>query len=94
METRISVYTGSCGSISEFYCSDKVEAHQKDTISGLPQGEEVFIRLWDRNGDNSGLMNVRLIEPDPLPIPETSVTSFTDSLHVSFTNFSGDVEFL
>ncbi len=93
LETRFSIYTGSCGNLNEFYCSDKFESHQQDTIKGLPVGEEIFIRLWDRNGDNSGLMNVRLIEPEPLPVPETSIEQFPDSLHVSFTNFAGDAEF-
>ncbi len=90
LETRFSIYTGSCGNLNEFYCSDKFESHQQDTIKGLPVGEEIFIRLWDRNGDNSGLMNVRLIEPEPLPVPATSIEQLPASLHVSFTNFAGD----
>jgi hypothetical protein len=93
LETRFSVYSGLCGNLNEIYCSDKFESHQQDTIKGLPVGEEVFIRLWDRNGDNSGLMNIRLIEPEPLPFPETSIEHFPDSLNVTFTNFAGDAEF-
>jgi len=93
LETRFSVYTGTCGNLTEFYCSNRFESHQKDTVGGLPQGEEVFVRLWDRNGDNSGLMGVRLIEPEPLPTPSVEFTTFSDSLHVSFTNSIGDSSF-
>jgi|GEM_PF-4115453 hypothetical protein len=93
LETRFSVYTGNCGSLSEFYCSDKYASHQRDTISGLNPGEEVFIRLWDRNGDDQGKIGVRLLEPTPLPQPQVDILSFTDSLNINFLNQSGDSEF-
>lgn len=93
IESRFSVYTGSCGSLTEFYCSADVRSHAIDTIQGLPAGEEVFVRLWDKDGDNSGLMGVRFVKPEPVPTSTHGYTIFTDSLHLSFSDANTDYEY-
>ena len=93
LETRFSVYSGACGSLTEVYCSDKFENHQSDTLSNLNAGEEVYIRFWDRNGDDSGEIGVILSDPGALPKPQISVESFSDSLSVNFDYFSESLIF-
>lgn len=59
VDTSISVYTGSCGFLSEIYCDDNSGTGQLSlvNISNLPN-TTVYIRVWDKNNNNFGDVDI------------------------------------
>ncbi|MBK6266445.1 VCBS repeat-containing protein [Marivirga sp. S37H4] len=93
METRWAAYIGQCGDLTEIFCSDSFEAHQYDTLVNLPADENVYIRLFDRNGDNSGEIGVRLFEPEALPYPNYNIEQNPTSLNLTLSSFYSPFEY-
>ncbi len=72
-DMALAIYSGTCSSLSLVSCSNNGSGNMPtETVSGLTAGDEVFIRVWDEGGNNTGTFNIVLDDPAPIYCVEGS----------------------
>ncbi|MFT6965186.1 MAG: hypothetical protein ACJAT1_000391 [Marivirga sp.] len=79
-----ALYRGTCGSLTEYYCPTTVESYQADSVGGLTNREEVYIRLFDRGGLREGDFSVKIQEVEKLTVPQVDFLPYPDSILLTF----------
>lgn len=63
----MALYSGSCGALTEIWCDDDNSANGMMPYidaTGLTVGSTVYLRFWDRGGDEFGTFNLCAYEPN------------------------------
>ena len=66
LDGGMSVYTGTCGALTQVACDDDGSANglmPMLTISNLAPGTQIWIRFWEYGNDNNGTFSLCLYNP-------------------------------
>ncbi|WP_418511141.1 T9SS type A sorting domain-containing protein [Corallibacter sp.] len=91
-DTGVSIYTGTCGSLTEEVCNDDGGSGNMSlaTAPGLTVGSTVYIRVWEYGGGTEGDFDICVTTPTPCTAPTNQPTNLTLS---NITNSSIDGSF-
>jgi len=67
----MAVYSGDCNNLNEIACDDDSSPNglmPKITLTGLTEGETLWVRFWEYGGDNNGTFGICASIPPPPPI--------------------------
>jgi len=82
----VEVYTGTASALTYIIYNDdssSVNAMPYIELTGRPQGETIWIRVWDYSGDNIGTFKIRATTPISLPIELLSFNGVSKKLYNS-----------
>jgi hypothetical protein len=85
-DTGMSVYSGTCGSLTQLGCSDDEGGSLKSllTLSGRTPGEVLYVRVWSFYSNQSGTVAVCATTPPvcaaPTALAATNITTTTAQL--------------
>ncbi|MFD2721648.1 fibronectin type III domain-containing protein [Hymenobacter monticola] len=67
-DTGMSIYSGTCGSLTQLGCSDDEGGGTKSLLAytGRTPGEVLYVRVWSWNNNRSGNIAVCATSPPPL----------------------------
>ncbi|MBF9142163.1 fibronectin type III domain-containing protein [Hymenobacter properus] len=82
-DTGMSIYSGTCGSLTQLGCSDDEGGGTKSMLAytGRTPGEVLYVRVWSWNNNRSGYIALCATSPPPLanddcagavPVPVTT----------------------
>ncbi len=79
-DTVISLYSGTCGSLTEIGCNDDTNGlYSQVALTGRTPGEVLYIRAWSYSATASGLIAVCVTTPSNCPAPlGPTVTNITN----------------
>ncbi|WP_033961031.1 T9SS sorting signal type C domain-containing protein [Psychroserpens jangbogonensis] len=67
-DSGMSVYSGTCGSLTQLDCNNDFfgfASMSSITLTGRPPGEIIYVRLWEYGNDNNGTFEICVTTPLP-----------------------------
>ncbi len=78
-DTGMSIYSGSCGSLTEIQCDDDSSDDgyfSKIELTGQTPGDVLYVRVWEYDNDRFGEFNICAWDPNASAVADNQIEGF------------------
>ena len=78
-DTGMSIYSGSCGSLTEIQCDDDSSDDgyfSKIELTGQTPGDVLYVRVWEYGNDTFGEFNICAWDPEASAVADNQIEGF------------------